>query len=158
MIHVQTLVEAEAIFRCAYIIFMSRSVSDQLRVACIEMENHINTFQYEVDELVDELENSKSSTQRENACQEHNNDNEIFHKEQSECQRFWRKMIEKVECALNLGNVKDTKSIKNKYYCPELMNYVQKTLLPTITLWSHTMWGDLSRFSKLCIRIWLYKL
>ena len=63
-------------------------------------------------------------------------------------------MIEKVGCTLNIGNVKAAENIKNNYYCPELMNYVRETLLSTITLWSHLMWGDLSRFSKLYKNAW----
>ena len=64
------------------------------------------------------------------------------------------KVIEKVGCALNIGNVKAAENIKNKYYCRELMNYVRETLLSTITLWLHLMWGDLSRFSKLYKNAW----
>ena len=68
--------------------FMSRYVSYKLHVAYIEMENHINTFKFEVEEVVDELENSKSSSQMDNGCQEHNNDNKVFHKEHQSASDF----------------------------------------------------------------------
>ena len=81
---------------------MPRYMSDQLHVACIEMETHKDPFKCEIEEVVYEVESSNSSKQKDIGCQKHNNDNEVFHKERSECQIFWVKVIEKVESALNL--------------------------------------------------------
>ena len=148
LINCKSLQEAEAVTRCGFIVFMSRNICTQLNAAISELERYINKFKLETDEYIAGME----------GCQEDSNiisSNDIYEDTEkhsfkfskSLISKFWRNKVLGYNELLQLEDAekkKDT-SVENKYYFPEFIECLTTNLLPTIALWSHILWGDLSK-------------
>ena len=61
--------------------------------------------------------------------------------------KFWKGKIIEYNGLLKLEDFEKKNNEDNKYYFPDFIDYFATNLLPTIALWSHILWGVLSRYN-----------
>ena len=69
------------------------------------------------------------------------------HTDFSSATRTWQNFGKENFGLLKLEDFEKKNNEDNKYYFPDFIDYFATNLLPTIALWSHILWGDLSRYN-----------
>ena len=152
-INCNSLQEAEAATRCCFIMFMSRNISTQLNATISELEGYINKFKLETEGYIAGIEGCGEDSNIVSSNDINEDTGKLSFKfSKSLITKFWRNKVVEYNNLLQLEDAekkKDT-SMENKYYFPDFIECLTTNLLPsTIALWSHVLWGDLSKYNAL---------